>query len=148
MALKRINEELVDIGRDPPANCSAGPTGDDMFNWSGTVMGPSNSPYSGGIFFVNISFPTNYPFMPPKVHFVTKIYHCNVHTNGSISLDILKDQWSPALTVSKVLLAIVSLLENPNPTDPFVPDIAQLLLRDKPKHDAYAREWTEKYAMQ
>ena len=146
MALKRINKELQDLGKDPPENCSAGPIGDDMFQWNATIMGPCDSPYAGGVFFLNINFPPDYPFKPPKVHFVTKIYHCNVHSNGSICLDILKDQWSPALTISKVLLCISSLLTDPNPNDPFVPEIAQLLLRDKPKHDATAREWTQKYA--
>lgn len=146
MALRRINKELQDLGKDPPANCSAGPNGDDMFNWQATIMGPADSPYAGGVFFLNISFPTDYPFKPPKVHFTTKIYHCNVHTNGSICLDILKDQWSPALTISKVLLSISSLLTDPNPNDPFVPEIANLYLRDRNKHDSLAREWTQKYA--
>jgi len=58
----------------------------------------------------------------------------------------LKDQWSPALTISKVLLSVSSLLTDPNPNDPLVPDIAQLLQRDKSKHDANAREWVRKYA--
>ena len=89
------------MGSDPPANCSAGPVGDDLFNWQATIMGPPDSPYSGGVFFLNVNFPSDYPFKPPKLHFTTKIYHCNVNSNGAICLDILKDQWSPALTISK-----------------------------------------------
>jgi len=94
MALRRINKELVDLNRDPPTNCSAGPVGDDMFHWQATIMGPEDSPYAGGIFFLNIHFPSDYPFKPPKVNFTTKIYHCNINSNGAICLDILKDQES------------------------------------------------------
>ena len=64
-------------------------------------MGPGDSPYSGGVFFLAIHFPTDYPFKPPKVNFTTRIYHPNINSNGSICLDILRDQWSPALTISK-----------------------------------------------
>ncbi len=67
-----------------------------------TIMGPSDSPYSGGVFFVTIHFPPDYPFKPPKVQFQTKVYHPNINSQGSICLDILKEQWSPALTISKV----------------------------------------------
>eukprot|EP00434_Breviolum_minutum_P005528 symbB.v1.2.004875.t1/scaffold264.1/size247971/16 len=146
MAQKRIQKELADLGNDPPANCSAGPVGDDMFNWQATIMGPPDSPYQGGVFFLNINFPSDYPFKPPKVHFTTKIYHCNVNSNGAICLDILKDQWSPALTISKVLLSISSLLTDPNPNDPLVPEIAQVYLKDRAKHDATAREWAQKFS--
>lgn len=66
------------------------------------IMGPQgDSPYSGGVFFLAIHFPTDYPFKPPKVNFTTRIYHPNINSNGSICLDILRDQWSPALTISK-----------------------------------------------
>ena len=102
MALKRIQRELQELGRDPPANCSAGPVGDDLFHWQATIMGPDDSPYAGGVFFLEIHFPADYPFKPPKVTFTTIIYHCNINSNGGICLDILKEQWSPALTVSKV----------------------------------------------
>ncbi|XP_015983140.1 ubiquitin-conjugating enzyme E2 D1 isoform X4 [Rousettus aegyptiacus] len=105
MALKRIQKELSDLQRDPPAHCSAGPVGDDLFHWQATIMGP--------------------------IAFTTKIYHPNINSNGSICLDILRSQWSPALTVSKVLLSICSLLCDPNPDDPLVPDIAQIYKSDK-----------------
>ena len=109
------------MGRDPPASCSAGPVNEtNMFIWKASIMGPvscshpkpcascpdscgnkADSPYSGGVFFLDLHFPVDYPFKPPKVTFVTKIYHPNINQNGSICLDILRDQWSPALTVSK-----------------------------------------------
>merc|ERR1712125_152099 len=123
--------ELVDLGKDPPANCSAGPVGDDMFHWQATIMGPDDSPYAGGVYFLNIHFPTDYPFKPAKINFTTRIYHPNVNSNGSICLDILKEQWSPALTISKVLLSISSLLTDPNPDDPLVPNIAHEYKTDK-----------------
>ena len=90
MALKRINKELQDLARDPPAQLSAGPAGEDMFCWQATIMGPPDSPYQGGLFFLTIHFPSDYPFKPPKVVFTTKIYHPNINSNGSICLDILR----------------------------------------------------------
>ncbi|MXQ89057.1 hypothetical protein E5288_WYG019990 [Bos mutus] len=134
MALKRIQKELTDLQRDPPAQCSAGPVGDDLFHWQATIMGPNDSPYQGGVFFLTIHFPTDYPFKPPKVVFTTKIYHPNINSNGSICLDILRSQWSPALTVSKVLLSICSLLCDPNPDDPLVPEIAHTYKADREKY--------------
>ncbi|CAI9295376.1 unnamed protein product [Lactuca saligna] len=126
MASKRIQKELKDLQKDPPASCSAGPVGEDMFHWQATIMGPSESPFSGGVFPVSINFPPDYPFKPPKVSFRTKVFHPNINSNGSICLDILKEQWSPALTISKVLLSICSLLTDPNPDDPLVPEIAHM----------------------
>jgi len=148
MALKRITKELQDLGRDPPAQCSAGPIDEkDMFKWQATIMGPQESPYQGGVFFLTIQFPPDYPFKPPKVTFVTRIYHPNINSNGSICLDILRSQWSPALTISKVLLSICSLLTDPNPEDPLVPEIARIYKSDRTKYNDLAKEWTKKYAM-
>ena len=148
MTLKRIQKELIDLGKEPPTNCSAGPLDEkDSFHWQATIMGPEGSPYSGGIFFLNITFPSDYPFKPPKVSFTTRLYHPNVNHCGAICLDILKDQWSPALTIAKVLLSISSLLTDPNPDDPLVPEIAHIYKGDRTKFEATAREWTRKYAM-
>ena len=120
-----------------------------VYNWQATIMGPPDSPYAGGVFFLSIRFPPDYPFKPPKVSFTAncRIYHPNINSNGNICLDILKDQWSPALTISKVLLSVCSLLTDPNPDDPLVPEIAQLYKTDRAKYEATAREWTRKYAM-
>jgi len=146
MSINRLSKELKDIKNDPPANCSAGPNGENMFEWHATILGPEGTPYHGGIFFLKVNFPSDYPFQPPKVRFETKIYHCNINSNGGICLDILKGQWSPALTVSKILLSISSLLAEPNPDDPLVPEIAKLYKKDKCKHDMNARGFTMKHA--
>merc|ERR1712216_227211 len=143
---KRIQKELAEISLDPPCNCTAGPKGDNLYEWVSTILGPPESAYDGGVFFLDIKFPTDYPFKPPKVRFRTRIYHCNVNSSGEICLDVLKDNWSPALTISKVLLSIVSLLTDPNPQDPLVGKIAQHLLEDKESHDKTATEWTKRYA--
>ncbi|XP_075854728.1 ubiquitin-conjugating enzyme E2 D3 isoform X2 [Microcebus murinus] len=118
-----------------------------VFHWQATIMGPNDSPYQGGVFFLTIHFPTDYPFKPPKVAFTTRIYHPNINSNGSICLDILRSQWSPALTISKVLLSICSLLCDPNPDDPLVPEIARIYKTDRDKYNRISREWTQKYAM-
>mmetsp|Transcript_16794 Transcript_16794/g.25073 ORF Transcript_16794/g.25073 Transcript_16794/m.25073 type:complete len:156 (+) Transcript_16794:64-531(+) len=146
-ALRRIQKELAEISLDPPCNCTAGPKSDDnFFEWVSTITGPNDSPYAGGVFFLDITFPNEYPFKPPKIMFRTRIYHCNIASSGAICLDLLKNNWSPALTISKVLLSICSLLTDPNPEDPLVEDIAKLYIKDKKKHDKKAKEWTQRYA--
>ena len=146
-SLKRLHKELLDLGKDPPAGCSAGPVDEkDIHSWQAMIEGPEDSPYQGGLFFLKIEFPSNYPFKPPKINFTTKIYHPNINSNGNICLDILKDQWSPALTISKVLLSITSLLTDPNPDDPLVPEIANIYKESRETYDTNASEWTRLYA--
>jgi len=141
-----VTIELQDLTNDPPAQCSAGPVDDNWFHWQATIIGPGESPFQGGVFFLTIHFPTDYPFKPPKINFTTRIYHPNINSNGSICLDILRSQWSPALTISKVLLSICSLLTDPNPDDPLVPEIAKTYKSDRKQYEKLAKEWTQKYA--
>ena len=144
--IKRLQKELSDMIKEDIPNLSAGPVDNNLFEWEAVILGPIGTPYEGGVFNLSISIPNNYPFKPPIVIFKTKIYHPNINSSGSICLDILKNQWSPALTISKILLSICSLLSDPNPNDPLVPDIAKLL-KDNPEiYNANAREWTNQYA--
>ena len=147
MAARRIQREHQDLQRDAPENCSAGPRGDNMYLWDAVILGPTGTPYAGGIFKLEIHFPTDYPFKSPKVVFNTKIYHPNISPSGAICLDILKNNWSPALTISKVLLSICSLLSDANPSDPLVPEVADIYVKDRARYDDTARLWTNLYAM-
>ena len=98
------------------------------------------------ILYWDIHFPEGYPFRPPKIRFDTKIYHPNINSNGAICLDILKKEWSPALTISKVLLSICSLLSDPNSEDPLVPEIARVYKSNRKLYKKNARDWVKKYA--
>jgi ubiquitin-conjugating enzyme E2 D/E len=150
--VKRLKKELNDAkSGDPkliPENISYGVVGEgvDMKHWTATIIGPEKSPYEKGIFNLDIVFPNNYPFKPPEITFVTKIYHPNISSDGRICLDILKSNWSPALTILKVLLSISSLLTDPNPNDPLMPDIANIYKSDRKLFDKNARDHTVKYA--
>ncbi|XP_057994025.1 ubiquitin-conjugating enzyme E2-17 kDa-like isoform X1 [Hevea brasiliensis] len=152
MASKRINKELKDLQKDPPVSCSAVPAVDNVFHWQATIKGSADSPYAGGVFVVSIHFPPDYQFKPPKASFKTKVYHPNINSKGSICLDILKEQWSPALTISKVpillidplltsyyvLLSICLLLTDSNPDDPLVPEVAHVYKTDRYKYETTA----------
>lgn len=149
MSNARLVKELKDMIKGAPPGVSAGPIDDNnIYNWHGTLIGPPETPYDRGLFKLSITFPKNYPFAPPTIKFLTQIYHCNIRSDtGEICLDILKDQWSPALTIDKVLISLSALLAGPNPDDPLVPSIATLYKQDKNKHDMKAREATLRYAV-
>jgi ubiquitin-conjugating enzyme E2 D/E len=142
-----LKKELQDMNKLAPPGITAGPSDEkNIYLWEGMIVGPSDTPYNGGMFFLDIKFSKKYPFEAPKIKFKTPIYHCNIHSNGEICLDILKDQWSPALTIDKVLLSILALLQSPNPDDPLVPNIAHLYQNNRGQHDFNAREFTLKHA--
>eukprot|EP00483_Globobulimina_turgida_P000367 UN00367 len=144
---KRLRRELERITKEQVPGCAAKLRGSNIFEWEAYIEGPKDSPFEGGIFHLFINFPANYPIKPPNVTFKTKIYHCNIASNGSICLDILKGNWSPVLTIQKVLLSIISLLTDPNADDPLVGDVAQVYKSNRGQFNKTAKMWTKSHAM-
>ena len=118
----------------------------DFTKWKATIIGADDTPYKGGIFNLEVTITPQYPFKPPIVKFITRVYHPNINSNGDICLDILKHNWSPALTLDKVLLSIQMLLSNPNADDPLDASSAGIYKADKAKFDKTVREYVIKYA--
>ncbi|KAH8109917.1 ubiquitin-conjugating enzyme/RWD-like protein [Phellopilus nigrolimitatus] len=146
MTMKRINREIKDLQKEDLGGMTLEPSEANVFHWKASIPGPEGSPYEGGVFSLAVDLGSDYPFSAPKVAFVTRIYHMNISDRGNICIDVLKQNWSPALSLYKVLLSLSSLLTDPNPKDPLVPSIANEYMRNRQKHDSTAREWTRLYA--
>ncbi|KAL6613898.1 hypothetical protein ACP70R_036168 [Stipagrostis hirtigluma subsp. patula] len=153
--VSRVQKELTECNRDREVSgvSIALHDGTTISHLTGTIAGPKDTPYEGGTFVIDIRLPVandlwcGYPFEPPKMQFITKVWHPNISSqNGAICLDILKDQWSPALTLKTALLSLQALLSAPAPDDPQDAVVAQQYLRDYSTFVATARYWTEAFA--
>lgn len=145
-AMTRINRETKNLSTDPPPGISGSPRADNYRYFDVAIEGPPGTPYQGGIFQLELFLPEEYPLEPPKVRFITRIYHPNIDRIGRICLDILKKSWTPALNIRTTLLSIQSLLCEPNPEDPLDTAIAEHWTRNKADAEQTAREWTRLYA--
>ena len=158
-SIRRLRKEWSDINLEIEENKKTGESGnskadqmkvklisENITHWEVTLPGPTQSPFEDGNFILDLQFPTDYPFKPPTIKFVTRVYHPNISSLGAICLDILKDQWSPALSVYKVLLSISSLLADPNPNDPLAADVATVYKNDRERYNKTVKEWVNKYA--
>ena len=159
MALRRLNKDLKAMKKNNVQGISAAPVMTkkigvggkeisvrNMFHWKAVITGPSDTPYEGGKFHLDIMFPEEYPFKPPSIKFDTKVYHPNISYGGAICVTILKTGWSPALDITRILLSISSLLSDPNPDDPLNSDVTDVYRSSPELFIATAQNWTKKYA--
>jgi ubiquitin-conjugating enzyme E2 D/E len=144
---KRILHEIKLLENEDKDNFNIFCELDNINNFKGYIRGPLNTPYENGKFYVTLNLPSDYPYNPPLLLFKTKIYHPNINENGAICLDILKDEWSPVLTISKLMHSIISLLSDPNPDDPLVESIAYELKNCPDIFNEKAKKYTEIYAI-
>ena len=144
---RRIVKESQRLIAEPVTGISATPYADNLRYFAVSVEGPPDSPYAQGVFQMELFLPADYPMAPPKVRFLTKIYHPNVDKLGRICLDILKDKWSPALQIRTVLLSIQALLSAPNPDDPLDTGVAEMWKTNEKEALRRAKEFTESFAM-
>ncbi|XP_013189427.1 ubiquitin-conjugating enzyme E2-22 kDa isoform X2 [Amyelois transitella] len=150
IASKRVEREIKEVMKSE--ELANGSIKIELANntWTelkGEISGPPDTPYEGGTFLLEIKVPETYPFNPPKIRFVTKIWHPNVSSvTGAICLDILKDQWAAALTLRTVLLSIQALLSAAEPNDPQDAVVAKQYLGNPQLFQMTARHWTNIYA--
>ena len=147
--LQKEYEEIRKLGNamTNPYGIGADIVGGDMTHWKGMIKGPEGTPYDGGTFLIDIHIPPDYPYKPPKMKFDTRIWHPNISSQtGAICLDILKDEWSPALTIRTALLSLQALLCAPQPDDPQDAVVASQYRTNKAEFDRTAAEWTRTHA--
>ncbi|KAH8602325.1 ubiquitin-conjugating enzyme/RWD-like protein [Bisporella sp. PMI_857] len=146
--IRRITKELSDIRQDKETQIHAELQDEkDVSHLLASFPGPPETPYEGGEYIVDVVLPNDYPFKPPIMKFVTKIWHPNVSSQtGAICLDTLSSAWSPVLTIKSALLSLQSLLNSPEPSDPQDAQVASQLMNNPDLFEATAREWAVKHA--
>jgi len=142
---RRVLKEYRDILNSPVQGFSVFVSADNVLSWK-VVMSQLPDPYTGGTWLLTFDFPSDYPFKPPKVRFITPIYHCNVNVNGGICLAVLHSEWSPALTAARVMMSIFDLMTDPNPDDALDAVKGQLLRDNKALYFAQAVHHTSQEA--
>lgn len=146
--VKRIGKELEECRQDTKSGVSLELVSEsDLTHLTGYFKGPPGTPYEAGVFKVDINIPNEYPFKPPVMKFLTKIYHPNISSvTGAICLDILKDAWTPILTLKLSLISLQSLLQLPEPSDPQDAEVAKHYISNKAGFEETAAYWTKLYA--
>lgn len=149
---RRLQKEIQDILKDTLSGITITGKDDsteitDFTRLKGHFDGPPDTPYEGGHYEVDINITPEYPFKPPQMKFITKIWHPNVSSQtGAICLDTLGTQWSPVLTLKSALISLQSLLSSPEPKDPQDAEVASMLISRPEEFKHVAREWAQRYA--
>jgi ubiquitin-protein ligase len=124
------------------------PMSDNINDCLASMEGPVDTPYEGGVFWLHVEFPPRYPFEPPLMRFLTKIYHPNISPEGHVCVDVLAEKWTPVLTVSALLASVHLVLSQPEWDDPIDASIAKGFKEDQAAFFRTAKQWTERYATQ
>ncbi|XP_067387593.1 ubiquitin-conjugating enzyme E2 T isoform X2 [Emydura macquarii macquarii] len=148
----RLKRELLLLTTEPPPGIMCWQNANRMDDLRAQILGGANTPYEKGVFNLEVVVPERYPFEPPKIRFLTPIYHPNIDSAGRICLDVLKlppkGAWRPSLNISTLLTSIQLLMSEPNPDDPLMADISSEYKYNKEVFIRNAKQWTEKHASQ
>ncbi|XP_030373453.1 ubiquitin-conjugating enzyme E2-18 kDa [Scaptodrosophila lebanonensis] len=146
-ATRRLSRELADIiATESKIVRNIQTTDDSLMVWTGLLV-PEKVPYNKGAFRIEISFPPQYPFMPPKILFKTKIYHPNIDEKGQVCLPIISvDNWKPTTKAEQVLQSLVAIIHEPEPEHPLRSDVAEEYVKEHKKFLKNAEDYTKKNA--
>ncbi|XP_064250888.1 ubiquitin-conjugating enzyme E2 G1 isoform X1 [Passer domesticus] len=139
--LKSLNK----LNKNPVEGFSAGLIDDnDLYRWEVLIIGPPDTLYEGGVFKAHLTFPKDYPLRPPKMKFITEIWHPNVDKNGDVCISILhepgedkygyekpEERWLPIHTVETIMISVISMLADPNGDSPANVDAAKEWREDR-----------------
>ena len=143
----RIKKEYQDLQKEKNSNVLVKLVNNDIRHWKGRIKGPIDTCYAGGVFDVDIVIPDDYPFKPPKMKFDTKIWHPNISSvTGAICLDILKNEWTPALTIRTALISLQALMCEPSSINPQDAVVAKQYTTNIKLFNETAKHWVEEYA--
>ena len=147
--MKYLKNEFQQLQNDPILSLGATvglPNPSNIFHWNITLLGPVDTPYAGGMFFLTADFPDDYPEKKPEVRFTNKIYHLNVReSDGHICISTL-NQWVPRTPMVNVISAIFALFYEQNPLSPYSVSMAAQYKLRRNEFNRIAAEWTQKYA--
>ena len=147
--MKYLKAEYTQLQNDPILSLGATvglPDPSNIFHWKITLVGPVDTPYAGGMFFLTADFPESYPQVKPEIRFINKIYHLNVREkDGHICISTL-NQWVPNTPMVNVISAIFALFYDQNPFSPYSGKMALQYKMNRAEFNRIAAEWTRKYA--
>ncbi|KAJ8261469.1 hypothetical protein COCON_G00171920 [Conger conger] len=146
---KRLRKELSELQTTPMKNFRHIIVDErNILSWQGLIV-PDNAPYNKGAFRIEIVFPSEYPFKPPKIMFKTKIYHPNIDEKGQVCLPIISaENWKPATKTDQVIQALVTLVNDPEPDHPLRADLAEEYSKERSKFFRNAEEFTKRHSEQ
>ncbi|VBB25550.1 unnamed protein product [Acanthocheilonema viteae] len=146
MIVKNVINLVTELKRVPVDGFSAGLQGDDIYKWEVLVIGPPDTLYEGGFFKALLEFPKEYPLLPPKMKFISEIWHPNIDKEGNVCISILhepgddrwgyekpEERWLPVHTVETILLSVISMLADPNHDSPANVDAAKMQRENFPE---------------
>ena len=151
MSRRRLKKEIKDLQLATfSKNFSISADPEDIFSWEAVITPSNDSPYRGGIFFLSIKIPQDYPFRPPDIKCLTKIYHPNINTRGQISADVLdRSHWSPVILICDLIQALAMIFEMPDPEhfNSPEPEIMKQFQNDYPAFEKEAQKCVREHAI-
>lgn len=143
-ASARLQKELKELNKNPVEGFKVELSDESLFEWTVHIQGPPGTDYENGIYKCVMNFPDDYPNSPPKMKFISEMWHPNVYPDGGVCISILhvpdptnpqereEETWRPIQTVESILVSVCSMLSDPNFSSPANVD-ASVELRKKPE---------------
>eukprot|EP01129_Flabellula_baltica_P013415 TRINITY_DN6213_c0_g1_i1.p1 TRINITY_DN6213_c0_g1~~TRINITY_DN6213_c0_g1_i1.p1 ORF type:complete len:310 (+),score=96.29 TRINITY_DN6213_c0_g1_i1:20-949(+) len=146
--IKLLQNTYKKLQDEPVEGFTVVPNENDFLDWAVYIEGPKDTPYEGGIFELRMTFPDQFPMMPPTLEFVSEFFHPNVYANGKVCISILhepgtdafnelesaSERWLPSQTVSSIIMSVISMLNDPNFSSPANIDASVLWRNDFEKY--------------